>query len=259
MRLEPASTSATSWSSSAHSSRRPSSSPTARLPRSASSSSLHHAVVGWPDPGVRPLEAADSALSSSRRELMPSLVKTLRRCHSTVRADEQLGGDLRVGLAIGGEPGDVRLLRGELPARLDRALAHGLAGGQQLVPGPFGERLQRRSRPACRGRSAAARGRRCGGSRGAATRRRAGGRGRVRAAAGYGPAGRSPRGTGPRRPRPRSAARGSAPRCPGRSRCPPARVYSASRARALACQVRYPRCGRRPRSARAAPTWRCRA
>ena len=40
-----------------------------------------------------------------------------------------------------GEPGDLRLLGGELVARLDRALAHGLAGGQQLAAGALGERL----------------------------------------------------------------------------------------------------------------------
>jgi hypothetical protein len=35
----------------------------------------------------------------------------------------------------------VRLLGSELADRLDRPLAHRVAGGQQLTPGPFGERL----------------------------------------------------------------------------------------------------------------------
>ena len=55
-------------------------------------------------------------------------------------AEEQLGPDLHVGAAAGGEPGDVRLLGGELAGRLDRPLAHRVAGGQQLTPGPPRER-----------------------------------------------------------------------------------------------------------------------
>ena len=70
-----------------------------------------------------------------------------------------------------GQPGDVRLLRGELAGGLGGPPARRLAGGQQLAPGPFGERGHARSRPAARGRPAAARGRPRGGSRGAATRR----------------------------------------------------------------------------------------
>ena len=56
-------------------------------------------------------------------------------------ADEQLGADLRVGVARDGEPGDVRLLGRKRGGRLDRALAHRLAGGRQLVPRAFGECL----------------------------------------------------------------------------------------------------------------------
>src|SRR3984957_11404667 len=56
-------------------------------------------------------------------------------------AEEELGSDLHVGAAVGGEPGDVRLLGGELAGRLDRPLAYRVAGGQQLMPGPLGERL----------------------------------------------------------------------------------------------------------------------
>src|SRR5215472_18931099 len=56
------------------------------------------------------------------------------------RAEEQLGADLRVGLPAGGQARDLRLLRGQLVERLDRALAHRLAGGQQLAAGTLGER-----------------------------------------------------------------------------------------------------------------------
>src|SRR5215218_9753443 len=55
------------------------------------------------------------------------------------RAEEELGADLRVGPPVAREPGDVLLLRGELVARVVAALAHLLAGGQQLVPGTLGE------------------------------------------------------------------------------------------------------------------------
>src|SRR6201989_3274957 len=56
-------------------------------------------------------------------------------------AEEELGADLHVGAAADGEPGDVSLLGGELAGRLDGPLAHGVAGGEQLTPGPFGKRL----------------------------------------------------------------------------------------------------------------------
>src|SRR5215469_18932660 len=56
-------------------------------------------------------------------------------------AEEQLGADLRVGVAFDREPGDVRLLRRERADRLDRARAYCLAGGHQLVPRAFGERI----------------------------------------------------------------------------------------------------------------------
>jgi hypothetical protein len=56
------------------------------------------------------------------------------------RGQEQLGADLRVGVTVHDEPGDLRLLRGELAGRLGAPLAYRLAGGQQLAPGSFGER-----------------------------------------------------------------------------------------------------------------------
>ena len=57
------------------------------------------------------------------------------------RAEEQLGADLRVREPVGRQPRDLRLLRRQLVERLDGALAHRLAGGQQLAAGALGERL----------------------------------------------------------------------------------------------------------------------
>ena len=137
-----------------------------------------------------------SAAGSSRREVMPSLVKTLRRCHSTVRADRNSWAPIS---------GLVR------PSRASRAMwascgvsvvdaSRRCAGAPsrrwRSAPGGRARRTPpSRSRRACRGRCAAARARRRAGPRGAATRRRAGGRGPAPDGAGCGPAGRSPRGT----------------------------------------------------------------
>ena len=55
------------------------------------------------------------------------------------RADEKLCADLGVRAPLGGEPCDLRLLRGEAVARLGAALAHRLAGGHPLTAGAFGE------------------------------------------------------------------------------------------------------------------------
>src|SRR3954454_15936020 len=55
------------------------------------------------------------------------------------RAEEQLGADLGVSSALSCQPCDVRLLRRQLVARLVAALAHRLAGGQQLTACAFGE------------------------------------------------------------------------------------------------------------------------
>ncbi len=57
------------------------------------------------------------------------------------RTEEQLGADLRVRLTAGSQARDLHLLRGQLVERLDAALPHCLAGGQQLAAGAFGERL----------------------------------------------------------------------------------------------------------------------
>src|SRR5689334_15502407 len=56
-------------------------------------------------------------------------------------AEEQLGPDFHVGAAVGGEPGNVRFLGGELAGRLGRPLAYRVTGGQQLTPSPFGKSL----------------------------------------------------------------------------------------------------------------------
>jgi hypothetical protein len=55
-------------------------------------------------------------------------------------ADEQLGADLRVRVALGSQPGDLRLLHGKGVARVHGALAHCLACRLELLAGPFGER-----------------------------------------------------------------------------------------------------------------------
>src|ERR1700733_8808583 len=49
--------------------------------------------------------------------------------------EEQLGRDLRVGASVPGQPGNLLLLRGELAPGLDTALAHLLAGRDQLPAG----------------------------------------------------------------------------------------------------------------------------
>src|SRR5690242_18195101 len=61
------------------------------------------------------------------------------------RADEQQGGYLRVRASLGREPGDLRLLRGELVDRLDGTLAHRLAGGRKLALSALGERSRAHS------------------------------------------------------------------------------------------------------------------
>ena len=109
---------------------------------------------------------------SSLRELMPSLVNTLRRWYSTVRGLMNSWAPISGFVCPSrGEPGDLRLLRGELVARLgacacgrSRRWPAARAGRARRTP-------RRRSRRTSRRRRAAARGRRRAGSRGAATRR----------------------------------------------------------------------------------------
>ncbi len=58
-----------------------------------------------------------------------------------VRADEELRADLGVRQPVTGQARDLRFLGGESGARLDGALAYRLAGGLELAPGAFRERL----------------------------------------------------------------------------------------------------------------------
>ena len=51
------------------------------------------------------------------------------------RAHEQLGGDLGVGQAVAGQPGDLGLPGGELDRDTCGASTDALAGGMQLAPG----------------------------------------------------------------------------------------------------------------------------
>src|ERR1035438_530578 len=62
------------------------------------------------------------------------------------RTEEQLGPDLRVRLPAGSQARDLHLLRGQLVERLDRALTHCLAGGQQLAAGALGGTLPAHAR-----------------------------------------------------------------------------------------------------------------
>ena len=55
------------------------------------------------------------------------------------RADEELCADFGIRATLGGEPCDLRLLRGEAVASLGAALAHRLTGGHPLTAGAFGE------------------------------------------------------------------------------------------------------------------------
>jgi hypothetical protein len=56
-------------------------------------------------------------------------------------AEEQLRPDLGVGQAVSGEPADLLLLRSEHLALLGAALAHRLAGRDQLSACALGERI----------------------------------------------------------------------------------------------------------------------
>src|SRR3954447_2818043 len=56
------------------------------------------------------------------------------------RADEQLGADLGVGVAVAGQPRDLDLLGRQDVSRVGGDPARGLAGGEQLTAGALGER-----------------------------------------------------------------------------------------------------------------------
>ena len=77
---------------------------------------------------------------SSLRELIPSFVNTPRRCHSTVRglmnSCAPISGFVQPSVA---SRAICASCGGELVTGVGRALAHGLAGGQALAAGAFGE------------------------------------------------------------------------------------------------------------------------
>ena len=162
---------------------------------------------------------------------MSSLVNTLRRCHSTVRGlMNSCGADLGVRQSVAGEPGDLRLLRREHVARLDRALAHRLAGGQELAAGALGERLGAdAAEHLVGGAQLLARVARAG-SRDAATRRTPAGRGRGGRRCGCARGARSPRG------RARSAAWPSLSSARDRARTPSAQSVPLARVRSSSCR-----------------------
>ena len=151
--------------------------------------------VEAPIPIVRP---------SCRRELMPSLVNTLRRCHSTVRRLRNSRAPISgFESPSRGQQPDLPLLCGQIVARLD---------GPRRTFSPVARRSLGRARrtppcrspPTSRGPCAVAHARRPGGSRGATTRRRPAEHGRARDAAGSVPVSRWPRDAGARRSHPRS-------------------------------------------------------
>src|SRR4029077_5473846 len=105
----------------------------------------------WFPPGpstdsARPC-AGEPAVLGQRRVELPARGDAELREHvaqvpfDRARADEQLRADLRVRKALAGEPGDLLLLRRQLPARPGAALPRLLARRQQLAAGALGERL----------------------------------------------------------------------------------------------------------------------
>ena len=83
-------------------------------------------------------EHASKLLARADVELAEHLVQVVL---DRPRADEQPRADLGVGVPVAGQPCDLRLLRGEGVAGLDREPARGLAGGEQLAARALGERL----------------------------------------------------------------------------------------------------------------------
>jgi hypothetical protein len=73
---------------------------------------------------------------------MPSLVNTLRKCHSTVRALMNSWLPISgIGLAACGEAGDLCFLGGEIEACVNGAFADRLTGCQKFAAGTVGERV----------------------------------------------------------------------------------------------------------------------
>jgi hypothetical protein len=84
-------------------------------------------------PGTWPPDPALSLRQDRQRNLAQAVV-------DGARAEEKLRRDLAVGQAVGHEPGDLQLLRGEPGHSEGVALAGGLAGGAQLALGAPGSR-----------------------------------------------------------------------------------------------------------------------
>src|SRR3954470_9835271 len=107
----------------------------------------------WPTPGssrtrgrlggrgfpVRATEGIVQAHARADLELGEHLPQVPLDCTG---AEEQPGADLRIGKTVAREAGDLLLLRRELVARLDRALARPRARRHELAAGALGERLR---------------------------------------------------------------------------------------------------------------------
>src|SRR5690606_38659426 len=97
---------------------------------------------GPPSPGLRrcpvhsAMEGAAELPARADVQLREHLVQVVL---DGLGADEELAPDLRVRVPLGGEAGDLRLLRGEDVAGLGRASGDRLAGGPALPPGALGD------------------------------------------------------------------------------------------------------------------------
>ena len=138
--------------------------------------------------GAASWSGARQGVAEAHARADPELGEHLARCHSTVRGLRNsrapisgLDRPSRASAAI------CALLRRELVARVDGALARPSRRSRAARGGRARRTPPCRSRRASRGRCAAARARPRAGPRGAATRRRADARGRAPAAAAYGP------------------------------------------------------------------------
>ena len=145
-------------------------------------------------------------------------------------ADEELAADLRVGVSVGGEPGDLRFLRRQVGPLGSGALVGCLSGSEELAIGRARRRPRRPCRGTCRRRLAAARGHRAVAVGAAAIRRTEGEPGPDARRSGCAPAARSPRGRARWQPRRRRAAHVSERGSRGPSRCPRRRSVPGVRA-----------------------------
>ena len=107
--------------------------------------------VGGSQLGAKVMPSLASTATRQRRslrEVMPKLSEHVAQVPlDRAGANEQLGGDLLVGVAVPSQLGDRGLLGREVGEGLGRALAHGLPGGQQLTAGAQLTYLVSRRRP----------------------------------------------------------------------------------------------------------------